>query len=78
MSRLVGASEQGRLQGANAASWALPICSAPALFTQTFAFAIGGSYRGVLTGAPFMSAALLIAAATALAWWVTRSRMRSP
>jgi DHA1 family tetracycline resistance protein-like MFS transporter len=78
MSRLVGASEQGRLQGANASIMGFANLFAPALFTQTFAFAIGGSYRGVLTGAPFMLAALLIAAATALAWWVTRSRMRSP
>jgi DHA1 family tetracycline resistance protein-like MFS transporter len=77
MSRLVGASEQGRLQGANASIMGFANLFAPALFTQTFAFAIGGSYRGVLTGAPFMLAALLIAAATALAWWVTRSRMRS-
>jgi len=78
MSRLVGASEQGRLQGANASIMGFANLFGPALFTQTFAFAIGGSYRGVLTGAPFMLAALLIAAATALAWWVTRSRMRSP
>jgi MFS transporter, DHA1 family, tetracycline resistance protein len=76
MSRMVGASEQGRLQGANASITGLANLFGPALFTQTFAFAIGGGYRGVIAGAPFMVATLLIAAATALAWWVTHSRMR--
>ncbi len=72
MSRLVSPSEQGRLQGANASITGLASLFGPALFTQTFAFAISGDYRGVETGAPFMLAALLVAAATALAWWVTR------
>jgi DHA1 family tetracycline resistance protein-like MFS transporter len=74
MSRLVGASEQGRLQGANASIMGLANLFGPALFTQTFALAIGGGYRGVETGAPFMMAALLVAAAAALAAWVTRGR----
>jgi MFS transporter, DHA1 family, tetracycline resistance protein len=73
MSRLVGPSEQGRLQGANASIMGLASLFGPALFTQTFAFAIGGGYRGVVAGAPFMVAAFLVGAATVLAWWVTRA-----
>jgi DHA1 family tetracycline resistance protein-like MFS transporter len=41
MSRLVGGSEQGRLQGANSSVTGIANLFGPALFTQTFAFAIG-------------------------------------
>jgi DHA1 family tetracycline resistance protein-like MFS transporter len=44
----------------------------PALFTFAFAFAIGGGARWHLPGLPFLIAALLLAAASILAWRVTR------
>jgi MFS transporter, DHA1 family, tetracycline resistance protein len=74
MSRLVGASEQGRLQGANASVTGIANLFGPALFTQTFAVAIGGGHDIHLAGAPFLVAALLTAAAGALAWFATRAR----
>ena len=40
MSRLVGASEQGQLQGANSSIMALAGLFGPGLFTQTFARSI--------------------------------------
>jgi len=74
MSRHVGASEQGRLQGANASVTGIANLFGPGLFTQIFAVAIGGGREGALAGAPFMLAALLIAAAGVLAWYATRKR----
>jgi hypothetical protein len=50
MSRLVGASEQGQLQGANASVTGIANLFGPALFTQTFAAAIGGGPRYVCCG----------------------------
>jgi MFS transporter, DHA1 family, tetracycline resistance protein len=75
MSRHVGAAEQGRLQGANASVTGIANLFGPGLFTQVFAAAIGGGRDNPLTGAPFMLAALLIAAAGLLAWHVTRGRV---
>ena len=74
MSRHVGASEQGRLQGANASVTGVANLFGPGLFTQVFAVAIDGGRNGALAGAPFVLAALLIAAAAVLAWFVTRNR----
>jgi MFS transporter, DHA1 family, tetracycline resistance protein len=73
MSRLVGASEQGRLQGANASVTGIANLFGPALFTQTFALAIGGGRDIHLAGAPFLLAALMTAAAGALAWFAIRA-----
>jgi DHA1 family tetracycline resistance protein-like MFS transporter len=72
MSRLVGVSEQGQLQGANSSIMALAGLLGPGLFTQAFARAItpGGGWH--LPGAPFLLAAALLMAAAALAWRVTR------
>src|SRR5215831_13761576 len=72
MSRLVGASEQGQLQGANSSIMALAGLLGPGLFTQAFARAItpGGGWH--LPGAPFLLAAALLVAAAALAWRVTQ------
>ena len=53
MSRLVGGSEQGRLQGANASVTGIANLFGPGLFTLTFAFAIGGGREWHLPGAPF-------------------------
>ena len=72
MSRLVGGSEQGRLQGANASVTGIANLFGPGLFTLTFAFAIGGGRDFNLPGAPFLIAALLIAAAAVAAWLATR------
>jgi MFS transporter, DHA1 family, tetracycline resistance protein len=63
MSRRVSASEQGMLQGANASVTGIANLFGPGLFSQIFAVAIGGGRKGTLAGAPFMLAALLIAAA---------------
>jgi MFS transporter, DHA1 family, tetracycline resistance protein len=72
MSRLVGAEEQGRLQGANASVDGIANLLGPGLFTQVFAFAIGAQGYWHLPGAPFLIAALLVAFAGVLAWRVTR------
>lgn len=74
MSRLVGASEQGQLQGANASVTGIANLFGPALFTQTFAVAIGGGRDMYLAGAPFLVAVFLLAAAGILAWFATRAR----
>ena len=72
MSRLVSASEQGQLQGANSSVTGIANLFGPGLFTLTFAFAIGGGRDFNLPGAPFLIAALLIAAAAIVAWLATR------
>jgi MFS transporter, DHA1 family, tetracycline resistance protein len=72
MSRLVGATEQGQLQGANASVTGIANLFGPALFTLTFAFAIGGGPEFNLPGAPFLIAALLLVAAAFAAWLATR------
>jgi DHA1 family tetracycline resistance protein-like MFS transporter len=72
MSRMVSGSEQGQLQGANSSLIALAGLLGPGLFAQTFAWSIAPEATWQLPGAPFLLAAGLLAAATALAWWVTR------
>jgi MFS transporter, DHA1 family, tetracycline resistance protein len=72
MSRRVGPSEQGQLQGANSSVTGIANLLGPALFTQVFAFAIGTGREWQQPGAPFLIAALLIAVAGILAWRVTR------
>jgi DHA1 family tetracycline resistance protein-like MFS transporter len=72
MSRLVSASEQGQLQGANSSLMALAGLFGPGLFTQAFARAIAPDATWQLPGAPFLLAAGMLIAAMALAWWVTR------
>jgi MFS transporter, DHA1 family, tetracycline resistance protein len=73
MSRLVGVSEQGQLQGANASITGIANLFGPALFTQIFAVAIGGGAM-MFAGAPFLLAALMIGAAGILACFATRAR----
>ena len=72
MSRLVSGSEQGQLQGAIASLMALAGLLGPGLFTQAFARSIAPDAAWHLPGAPFLLAAAMLAAATALAWQVTR------
>jgi MFS transporter, DHA1 family, tetracycline resistance protein len=73
MSRRVGPSEQGQLQGANSSVAGIANLLGPALFAQVFAFAIGTGREWQQPGAPFLIAALLIAVAGILAWRVTRT-----
>jgi DHA1 family tetracycline resistance protein-like MFS transporter len=67
MTRVVGPSEQGRLQGANGSLMALASLIAPVLFTQTFALAIAGGLGVSLPGAPYLLAAFLLAVAVPVA-----------
>jgi DHA1 family tetracycline resistance protein-like MFS transporter len=74
MSRRVGPSEQGRLQGANSSIMGIANMVGPGLFTQTFALAIGVGSAWHLPGAPFVLSAGLLAVAATAAWTVTRSK----
>src|SRR5262245_9975361 len=71
MSRQVGASEQGQLQGANASIMGIANLLGPGLFAQTLAFSIS-SRDWHWPGAAFLLAALMLVAAIAVAWWTTR------
>ena len=71
MTRLVAASEQGQLQGALASLRAVASVTAPILFTQIFALAVG-DLRGILVpGSSFVVAAFLLIASLAA---VSRAR----
>lgn len=72
MSRRVGGSEQGALQGANSSIMGIASLLGPGLFTQVFAIAIGDGRQWGLPGAPFLLAALLLVAAAIVAWRTTR------
>ena len=61
MTRLVGATEQGQLQGALASFRAVASVTAPLLFTQIFALSVGELRAFLLPGAPFLAAAVLLA-----------------
>jgi DHA1 family tetracycline resistance protein-like MFS transporter len=66
MSRRVGPSEQGQLQGANSSSRSLAGLVGPALFTAIFAYLLDW-----LPGAPFLLAAALLVLAAGVTWVVT-------
>jgi DHA1 family tetracycline resistance protein-like MFS transporter len=71
MTRQVGPSEQGQLQGANGSLNGIANMAAPILFTQVFALAVG-RYRQVnLPGAPLLLASVLLVAALVVGWYVT-------
>ena len=72
MTRLVDATEQGRLQGALASLMGLASLIGPTMFTQIFAAFIGTRANLRLPGAPFLLAALLLFTAMLLAWRTTR------
>jgi len=74
MTRHVGASEQGQLQGANGSVRGITELIGPGLFTQCFAVFIAANAPLQLPGAPFLLASLLLAAALLTAWRVTRPR----
>ncbi len=72
MTRLVDATEQGRLQGALASLVGLASLIGPTLFTQTFATFISVRADWGMPGAPFLLAAVLVLLAMALAWRTTQ------
>ena len=72
MTRHVGVTEQGRLQGLDGSLRGIADLVGPGLFTLTFAYFIAPDRRSDLPGAPFLLAALLQVAAIALAWRATR------
>ena len=72
MSKLVSASEQGQLQGANSSIMAVAGLIGPGLFSFTFAWSIAGGSAAQLPGLAFLLAAVLLVLAVALAWQVTR------
>ena len=71
MTRLVDATEQGRLQGALASLVGLASLIGPTIFTQTFAAFISTRADLGLPGAPFLLSAVLIFLAMLLAWRTT-------
>ncbi len=72
MSRLVSASEQGQLQGANSSIMALAGLLGPGLFTQSFAWSIARDGGWHLPGMPFLLSAAMLIAGVAIAWHITR------
>ena len=73
MTRRIGASEQGRLQGANASVNGVALLLGPTLFTHTFAKFIDPATAPHLPGAPFLLAALLLFAANMSALRMARA-----
>jgi DHA1 family tetracycline resistance protein-like MFS transporter len=72
MTRLVDATEQGRLQGALASLVGLASLIGPTMFTATFAtVVIHADWR--LPGAPFLLAAVLVFLSMVLVWRTTHS-----
>jgi MFS transporter, DHA1 family, tetracycline resistance protein len=74
MTRHVGPSEQGQLQGANSSIIGITGLIGPGLFTLTFASFIGSHRDWRLPGAPFLLAALLMVMAMVLAGGITSRR----
>jgi len=73
MTRRVGPSEQGQLQGINGSLMGLTGVIGPTLFTLIFAFFIGTQAPINLPGAPFLLSAFLMIASLLLALKVTRA-----
>jgi DHA1 family tetracycline resistance protein-like MFS transporter len=71
MTRQVGASQYGELQGATGAVMGVATMIGPTMFATTFAHFIGEGTRFHLPGAAFLLAALLLATACMLAAGVT-------
>lgn len=66
MSRLVSPTQQGQLQGANTSVASIAQLIGPSIFTLTLAGSVGKDVPMWLSGAPFLLAALMLAAAGAL------------
>lgn len=73
MTRRVGPSEQGQLQGANSCLMSISGIFGPLLFTQVFAVAISTQRDWQLPGAPFLLAGSMLILALILAWRTTRN-----
>jgi DHA1 family tetracycline resistance protein-like MFS transporter len=71
MTRHIGPTEQGELQGANGSVLGIATMIGPGVFAGTFAYFIGGGARWHVPGAAFLLAALLLATGAALAARVT-------
>jgi len=78
MTRLVDATEQGRLQGALASLVGLASLIGPTVFTQTFAVFISTRADWGIPGAPFLLAAVLVFVAMALGWRTTQPLAVNP
>ena len=72
MSREVGPSQQGQLQGAISSMRGITGMVGPLLFTQVFALTIDGPPSTQLPGAAYLLAALLVAASIVVAALVSR------
>ena len=72
MSREVGPSQQGQLQGAFSSMRGISGMIGPLLFTQAFAAAIHDGLPAWLAGAPYLMAAILVAASLLAAAAATR------
>ena len=72
ISRRVGPSEQGQVQGANSSLTGIAGMIGPALFTAAFSSAIAPGGAVHLPGIPFLIAAALFAAAGLTAWRASR------
>src|SRR6266851_3814876 len=78
MSHIVGPTEQGQLQGANASIMGIANLLGPGLFAQILAYSIA-SQRWHMPGAAFLLAALILALAMIVAWRITgRSPAQPP
>jgi DHA1 family tetracycline resistance protein-like MFS transporter len=74
MTRRVGPSTQGRLQGANSSLTGIAQMLGPTLFTHAFATFIAGNAYGLhMPGAPFLLAGLILCCALGLAVHSSRS-----
>jgi DHA1 family tetracycline resistance protein-like MFS transporter len=71
MTRHIGPSEQGQLQGANGSVNGIAMMIGPSLFANTFAFFIGEGARLHVPGAAYLLASALLASAALLAARVT-------
>lgn len=78
MSRLVGASEQGQLQGANTSVQSIAQLLGPSLFAGVFAYFIGKNAPFELPGAPFLLAAGFLVLALLIAMSVRVSSVSAP
>jgi DHA1 family tetracycline resistance protein-like MFS transporter len=71
MTRRVKETEQGQLQGALSSIRGIAFMIGPLIFTTTFASFIGPRRDWHLPGAPYLLAALIVMAATVIAWRAT-------
>ena len=78
MTREIGPSDQGKLQGALASIQGVAGLIGPLLFTQVFATAIRADGPFHLPGAPYLLSALLVIVALFTAMRATRAKVPVP